>query len=53
MSAKTVIPRLDAIFAGHGILLTMKSENGPPFNIQEFKDFAIHVRFQPPSDSLA
>ena len=31
-SAKTLIPKLDAIFVRHGIPHTVKSDNGPPFN---------------------
>lgn len=39
-SAKVVIPRLDAIFARHGFPETVKSDNGPPFNSQDFREFA-------------
>ena len=38
-SAKTVIPKLDAIFARHGIPYTLKSDNGPPFNSNELKEY--------------
>ncbi len=38
-SAKTVIPKLDAIFARHGIPYTFKSDNGPPFNTNELKQY--------------
>ncbi|CAB4005816.1 uncharacterized protein K02A2.6-like [Paramuricea clavata] len=38
-SAKTLIPKLDAIFARHGIPHTLKSDNGPPFNGNEFKTY--------------
>ena len=31
-----VIPKLDKIFAIHGILLDLVSDNGPPFNGDEF-----------------
>jgi hypothetical protein len=37
-SAKTLIPKLDAIFARHGIPQTFKSDNRPPFNGNEFKN---------------
>jgi hypothetical protein len=38
-SAKTLIPKLDAIFPGRGIPHTFKSDNGPPFNGNEFKTY--------------
>ena len=38
-SAKTLIPKLDAIFARHGIPHTFKSDNGPPFNGNDFKTY--------------
>ncbi len=34
--ASTVIPKLDKIFAVHGIPLQVKSDNGPPFNSEEY-----------------
>ena len=34
-SAKTLVPKLDANFARHGISHTFKSDNGPPFNGNE------------------
>ena len=40
-SAKTLIPKLDAIFAQHGIPHTLKSDNGPPFSGNEFKTYLI------------
>ena len=36
-SARTVIPKLDAIFARQGIPDVQKSDNGPPFHGLEFK----------------
>ena len=38
-SAKTLIPKLDAIFARHGIPHTFKSDNGPPFNGNDLKTY--------------
>ena len=38
-STKTLIPKLDAIFARHGIPHTVKSDNGPPFNGNDFKTY--------------
>merc|ERR1712002_75100 len=36
-SSKATLPALDAIFARQGIpVLTLKSDNGPPFNGHEF-----------------
>ncbi len=37
--ASTVIPKLDQMFARHGILTIMKSDNGPPFNGTEYKHY--------------
>ena len=37
--ASTVIPKLDQIFARHGIPTTIKSDNGPPFNGTEYKRY--------------
>ena len=39
-SAKTVIPKLDSIFARHGIPVVVKSDTGPPFNSDDFRNFA-------------
>ena len=44
-SARTVIPKLDAIFARQGISDVLKSDNGPPFNGLEFKNFAAYLGF--------
>ena len=47
-SAKTVIPHLDMIFSRHGIPDLVKTDNGPPFNGNQFqtfsKDFGFHHR---------
>ena len=37
--AKTCIPRLDKIFATHGIPRKVKSDNGPPFNGRDFERY--------------
>ena len=34
--SRAIIPKLDKIFATHGIPKTVKTDNGPPFNGQEF-----------------
>ena len=38
-SAKACIPKLDHIFATHGIPLKIRTDNGPPFNGDEFKRY--------------
>ena len=38
-SAKAVIPKLERIFATHGIPQVIKSDNGPPFSSAEIRDF--------------
>ena len=45
-SAKSVIPKLDAIFSRQGIPDVLKSDNGPPFTSLEFKKFAEYLDFQ-------
>jgi hypothetical protein len=42
-SAKAVIPALDAIFARQGIPEIAKSDNGPPFNSEEFSDWSRYI----------
>ena len=37
--AKACIPKLDKIFATHGIPKNLKSDNGPPFNGKEFEKY--------------
>ena len=44
-SARSTIPKLDAIFVRQGIPDVLKSDNGPPFNGMEFKNFAEHLGF--------
>ena len=45
-SARSTIPKLDAIFARQGIPEVLKSDNGPPFNGVEVKNVAEHLGFQ-------
>ena len=45
-SARAVIPKLDAIFARQGIPDILKSDNGPPFNGHEFKNFSDYLGFK-------
>ena len=45
-SARAVIPKLDAIFARQGIPDVLKSDNGPPFNGHEFKNFTDYLGFK-------
>ena len=45
-SARSTIPKLDAIFARQGIPEVLKSDNGPLFNGVELKNFAEHLGFQ-------
>ena len=44
-SAKSTLPRLDAIFARHGIPSIVKTDNGPPFNSADFSNFAKYLGF--------
>ena len=37
--AKACIPKLDKIFATHGIPTKLKSDNGPPFSGKEFENY--------------
>jgi len=46
ISAKAVIPKLDAIFARQGIPDVLKSDNGPLFNGHEFKHFSEYLGFK-------
>ena len=39
-SASAVIPKLDQLFSTFGAPPVVKSENGPPFNEEEFAKFA-------------
>ena len=45
VSAKAVLPKLDAIFSRQGISEVLKSDNGPPFNGAEFESYAKHCGF--------
>lgn len=45
-SANTVIPIMDKIFASHGIPLTLKTDNGPPFQSAEFKKFMEYCQIK-------
>ncbi len=45
-SATTVIPTLDKIFSSFGIPHVVKTDNGPPFNGQAFKDFSLYPGFK-------
>ena len=39
-SARAVIPKMDKTFASLGIPVSVSSDNGPPFNSQDFSDFS-------------
>ena len=45
-SFKSTVPKLDAIFARHGVPDILKSDNGPPFNSHEFGQFAAQLGFK-------
>ena len=45
-SAKTVVPHLDMIFSRHAIPDVVKTDNGPPFNGNEFQTFSKDFGFQ-------
>ena len=45
--ATTVIPKLDKIFATHGIPTTVKSDNGPPFNGEEYSRYLKALGIKP------
>ncbi|XP_065067025.1 protein NYNRIN-like [Rhopilema esculentum] len=48
-TAPAVIPKLDRIFATHGIPVKLKTDNGPPFNGNEFKRYtkALGMEWKP------
>ena len=46
ISAKSVIPRLDQIFARFGIPSICRIDNGPLFNGEEFRQFSIQLGFK-------
>ena len=45
-SAMATIPKLDGIFSRQGIPDVVKSDNGPPFNSDEFANFASFLGFE-------
>ena len=45
-SASAVIPRLDQLFSTFEALCVVKSDNGPPFNGEEFTKFACVLGFK-------
>ena len=45
-SAKATIPKLDRIISTFGIPLEIKSDNGPPFNSEEFAKYASFMGFR-------
>ena len=48
-AAPAVIPKLDRIFATHGIPVKLKTDNGPPFNGAEFERYtkALGMEWKP------
>ena len=46
ISAKSAIPRLDRIFAMFGIPSICRTDNGPLFNGEEFRQFSIQLGFK-------
>ena len=46
VSARTVIPKLDHILAMRGIPQVIRSDNGPPFNGEEFRQYALRTGFR-------
>ena len=44
-SARAVIPKMDKTFASLGIPVSVSSDNGPPFNSQDFSDFSNYLGF--------
>lgn len=46
ISAKVVIPHLCSIFARHGYQNIVKTDNGPPFQSQDFASFAVSCEFK-------
>ncbi len=45
VSAKAVLPKLDAIFSRQGIAEVLKIDNGQPFNGTKFESYAKHCGF--------
>ena len=42
---KPVRKKLKKVFATHGVPKTVQSDNGPPFNSEDFKEFAAEMGF--------
>ena len=42
-----IVPKLDKIFAVHGIPLIVKSDNGPPFNSDEYERYLKALGIEP------
>ena len=45
-TAETIIPKLDEIFATHGVPEKLKSDNGPPYNSHKMKIFSRTLGFK-------
>ena len=45
-SANAVIPAFDRVFSMFGIPMTVKSDNGSPFNSEQFRNFAQYSGFK-------
>ena len=45
--ASTVIPKLDKIFATHGLPTVLKSDNGPPYNSKEYTRYLEALGIRP------
>jgi hypothetical protein len=50
--ASIIIPKLDRMFSVHGIPNVIKTDNGPPFNVEEYRNYAktlgIKLEFSTP-----
>jgi transposase InsO family protein len=44
-SARAVIPKLDNIFSAFGVPTVVRTDNGPPFNSEQFEQFASYLGF--------
>ena len=42
-SAKATLPKLDRIMSSFGILLGVKTDNGPPFTSKNFEEYCQYV----------
>ncbi len=45
-SARAVIPKLDKIFSAFGVPSIVRTDNGPPFNSEQFAEFSKYLGFQ-------